>query len=76
MGFFDKLKNFGSKIITGVRKGWDFVKDKVAPVIRKALPAATAAGQGIATALGHPGAAAAIGGVSGAIDKGLKFLGR
>lgn len=35
MGFFDKLKNFGSKIISGVRRGWDFVKDRVAPVIRK-----------------------------------------
>ena len=35
MGFFDKLKNFGSKIISGLRKGWDFVKSKVAPVVKK-----------------------------------------
>lgn len=35
MGFFDKLKSFGSKIVNGVRKGWDFVKDKVAPVVKK-----------------------------------------
>ena len=35
MGFFDKLKSFGSKIVKGVRKGWDFVKERVAPVIRK-----------------------------------------
>ena len=35
MGFFDKLKNFGSKIINGVRRGWDFVKDRVAPVVRR-----------------------------------------
>ena len=35
MGFFDKLKNFGSKVISGIRKGWDFVKNKVAPVVKK-----------------------------------------
>ena len=35
MGFFDKLKNFGSKVIKGVRKGWDFVKEKVVPVVKK-----------------------------------------
>ena len=35
MGFFDKLKNFGSKIISGVRRGWDFVKDRVVPVVRR-----------------------------------------
>ena len=35
MGFFDKLKNFGSKIINGVRKGWDWAKNKVAPIVRK-----------------------------------------
>lgn len=38
MGFFDKLKNVGSKILSGIRKGWDFVKSKVAPVVRKVLP--------------------------------------
>ena len=35
MGFFDKLKNFGSKIVRGIRKGWDFARDKVMPVVRK-----------------------------------------
>lgn len=40
MGFFDKLKSFGSKIVSGIRKGWDFVKGKVAPVVRKILPVA------------------------------------
>ena len=76
MGFFDKLKSFGSKIVKGVRKGWDFVKDKVAPVIRKALPVATTAAHGIATALGHPEASSTIQGVSSAVDRGLKLIGR
>lgn len=76
MGFFDKLKNFGSKIVNGVRKGWDFVRNKVGPVVRKILPIATTAGQAIATGLGHPGIAAGIGAASGAIDKGLKFIGQ
>ena len=76
MGFFDKLKSFGSKIVSGIRKGWDFVKDKVAPVVRKILPFATTAGQGVATAVGHPEVAAGIGGASSMIDKGLKFIGR
>ena len=35
MGFFDKLKNFGSKIVSGIRKGWDFARDKVVPVVKK-----------------------------------------
>ena len=76
MGFFDKLKNFGSKIVRGVRKGWDFVKNKIAPVVRKVLPAATTAGQAIATGLGHPEIAAGIGSASGVADKVLKFMGR
>lgn len=76
MGFFDKLKNFGSKIVSGVRRGWDFVRNRVAPVVRKILPIATTAGQGIATALGHPGIGAGIGAASGVIDKGLKLMGQ
>ena len=35
MGFFDKLKSFGSKVITGFRKGWDWVKNKATPVIKR-----------------------------------------
>ena len=76
MGFFDKLKSFGSKIVKGVRKGWDFVKDKVAPVVRKILPYAQVAGSGIASALGHPGVASGINNASVAIDKGLRVIGR
>ena len=76
MGFFDKLKNFGSKIVKGVRKGWDWVKNKVAPVVRKVLPYAQAAGSGIATALGHPEIGAGINAAGGLIDKGLRFIGR
>ena len=35
MGFFDSLKNFGSKIISGIRKGWDWIKRGGADMIRK-----------------------------------------
>ena len=35
MGFFDKLKEFGSKIVSGIRKGWDWIKKGGADVIRK-----------------------------------------
>ena len=76
MGFFSKLKNFGSKIVKGVRKGWQFVRDKVAPVVRKVLPYAQAAGSAIATGLGHPEVAAGISTAGRVIDKGLKFIGR
>ena len=76
MGFFDRLKNFGSKIVSGIRKGWDFVKNKVAPIVRKVLPVAQTAGTMAATALGHPEVAAGINTASGVIDKGLRFIGR
>ena len=70
MGFFDKLKNFGSKVITGVRKGWDFVRNKVAPVVRKVLPYAQQAASFI------PGAGPVANKVADVDDKGLKFVGR
>ena len=76
MGFFDKLKNFGSKVVRGIRKGWDFVKNKVAPVVRKILPIAQTAGAAIAGALGGPGAAAGVNKVANVVDKGLSFIGR
>ena len=76
MGFFDKLKNFGSKIVRGIRKGWDFVKNKVAPVVRKVLPYAQTVGSGVATALGHPGIAAGINTAGKLVDKGLSFIGQ
>ena len=54
MGFFDKLKSFGSKIVRGIRKGWDFVKTKVAPVVRKVLPTVQKLAPAIGTAVGRP----------------------
>lgn len=54
MGFFDKLKAFGSKVVRGIRKGWDFVKQKVAPVVRKVLPFVGPAATAIGTAFGRP----------------------
>ena len=76
MGFFDKLKNFGSKIVKGIRKGWDFVRDKVAPVVRKVLPIARTAGSIIGGAIGGPGAVAGVNKVADVVDKGLSFIGR
>ena len=54
MGFFQKLKDFGSKVVRGVRKGVDFVRDKVAPIINKIAPAAKFAGTIAAGVSGHP----------------------
>lgn len=76
MGFFQKLKNFGSKIVKGIRKGWEFVRDKVVPVARKVLPYAKIAGQGIATALGHPEVAAGIGAGANTAGKVMDFISR
>lgn len=76
MGFFQKLKDFGSKIVKGVKKGWDWLRDKAAPVVRKILPAAKTAAGVIGTALGHPEAAGIADKVGGVIDKGLQFIGR
>lgn len=76
MGFFDKLKSFGSKIVSGIRKGWTWVKDKVAPVVRKILPVVGPAATVIGGAFGHPEAGAIAEKATGVIDKGLKFIGR
>lgn len=76
MGFFDKLKSFGSKIVKGIRKGWDFVRDRVAPVVRKILPVARTVGTVVGGAIGGPGVAAGVDKAAGIIDKGLSFIGR
>lgn len=65
MGFFQKLKDFGSKIVKGVKKGWDWLRDKAAPVVRKVLPIA----KQIAPAFGPKGMA-----VSQGIDTGEKVM--
>ena len=76
MGFFQKLKNFGSKIVKGVRKGWEFVRDKIVPVARKFLPYAATAGKLIATATGHPEVAAGIGTGAATANKVMDFISR
>lgn len=76
MGFFQKLKDFGSKVVRGIRKGWEFVRDKVAPVVRKILPVAKTGATVIGTALGHPEVGAIADKVGGIVDKGLSFIGR
>lgn len=76
MGFFQKLKDFGSKVVHGIRKGWDFVRDKVAPVVRKVLPIAQKGAAAIGTALGHPEVAGIASKVGDVVDKGLSFIGR
>ena len=35
MGLWDKIKNFGSKVVKGVQSGISWVRDKAAPVIKK-----------------------------------------
>lgn len=65
MGFFQKLKDFGSKVVRGIRKGWEFVRDRVAPVVRKILPIA----KSVAPAFGPKGMA-----VSQGIDTGEKVM--
>ena len=35
MGFFQKIKDFGSKIVRGIQKGAAWVRDKAAPVVRQ-----------------------------------------
>ena len=76
MGLWDKIKNFGSKVIKGVRKGWDFLRDKVVPVARKVLPYAAGAGKVIATAVGRPDVAAGIGAGQATAGKVMDFISR
>lgn len=76
MGFFDKLKNFGSKIVRGIRRGYEWVRDRVAPVVRKILPVVQTVGPAVATAVGHPEAAQGIAAGAGVADKVLRFMGR
>ena len=64
MGFFQKLKDFGSKVVKGVRKGYEFVRDKVAPVISKVWQPAKAA----ITAI-NPAAGTAMNTVEGIYNK-------
>lgn len=54
MGFWDKIKSFGSKVVKGIRKGWDWVKEKVSPVVRKILPVVGKVAPVIGGALGRP----------------------
>lgn len=70
MGFFDKLKNFGSKVIKGIGRGIGWVRDKVAPIVKKAWqigkPIADAVFPGskpVTDAIGHFGSK--IGGLIG-----------
>lgn len=76
MGFFQKLKDFGSKVVKGIKKGWDWLRDKAAPVVRKILPIAKTGATVIGTALGHPEAGAIAGKVGDIVDKGLRFVGQ
>ena len=76
MGFFQKLKDFGSKVVRGIRKGWDWIKDKAAPVVRKILPVVKTAAPVIGAAVGHPEIGMVAGKVADIADKGLSFIGR
>ena len=76
MGFFDKLKNFGSKIVRGIRRGYEWVRDKVAPVVRKVLPVVQTVGPAVATAVGHPEVGQGIAKGTQIADKVLRFMGK
>ena len=69
MGFWDKIKSFGSKVIGGIRKGWDWVKGKVAPIVRKVLPVVSKAAPVVASAFGRPD-------VGMAVSKGADTAGK
>lgn len=60
MGFFDKIKSFGSKIVRGIRKGWDWVKEKVVPTVKRILPVVSKVAPAVATAVGRPDIGAAV----------------
>ena len=76
MGLFQKLKDFGSKIVRGVKKSWDWIRDKAAPVVRKVLPIAQQGAKMIGGAVGHPEVGLIADKAGGIIDKGLQFIGR
>ena len=69
MGFWDKIKSFGSKVVKGIRKGWDWVKEKVAPVVRKVLPVVGKVAPVIGGAVGRPD-------IGMAISKGTDTAGK
>ena len=35
MGLFQKLKDFGSKVVKKLRTGVDFVRDRVVPIVKR-----------------------------------------
>ena len=76
MGFFQKIKDFGSKIVRGVKKGWEWLRDKAAPVVRKVLPVARTIGTAIGGAIGGPAGMAGVNKVADVVDKGLQYIGR
>lgn len=75
MGFFDKLKSFGSKVVRGIRKGWDFVKTKVAPVVRKVLPFVGPAATAVGTAFGRPDVGLKAGQIAGKVGDVMTRIG-
>ena len=75
MGFFDKLKSFGSKVVRGIRKGWDFVKTKVAPVVRKVLPFVGPAATAVGAAFGRPDVGLKAGQIAGKVGDVMTRIG-
>ena len=73
MGFWDKIKNFGSRVWQGIRKGAGWVKDKAVSVGRKIIEIA----KPVATIVGNlvPGKVGAIAkGVSAALPLADKVI--
>ena len=70
MGLWDKIKNFGSKVIKGVQSGIAWVRDKAAPVIKKVWKYAKPAINAFV-----PGAAAVTDRIEDLASKGYKLIG-
>ena len=61
MSFWDKIKSFGSKVVKGIRKGVDWVKSKIFPVVKRVAPVVSKLAPAIGTAVGRPDVGMAIG---------------
>lgn len=71
--FGQKLKEFGSKIVSGIKTGFKWAKDKLIPWVKdKGIPMIQKIGPAVSGLLGHPEAGPAI--TQGA-DKAKQILG-
>ena len=70
MGLWQKIKDFGSKVVKGIKRGYEWVRDKAVPVVKKvwgvAKPVVTAINPAAGAAMNAAeGVASRIGGALG-----------